>query len=56
MRPFDRAYSSIGNLLARMTQVAAVTSYPVQLYAVGGREDEDGTYQEFSRLIGAIEQ
>ncbi len=56
MRPFDRAYSSIGNLLTRMTQVTAVTSYPVQLYAVGGREDEDGTYQEFSRLIGAIEQ
>jgi hypothetical protein len=56
MRPFDRAYSSIGNLLTRMTQVTAVISYPVQLYAVGGREDEDGTYQEFSRLIGAIEQ
>jgi|HubBroStandDraft_1064217.scaffolds.fasta_scaffold229814_1 hypothetical protein len=58
MRSFDQAYSSIGNLLTRMAQVKAVTSYPVQLYAVGGREDEDddGTYQELSRLIGAIEQ
>jgi hypothetical protein len=61
MSPFDRAYASVGNLLTEMQAAAArkskqVTSFPVQLYAVGGREDETGTYREFSRIIGAIQQ